>query len=338
MSAREHDGLVVAAVDAGGLALVRAEEARELWTPELVAERRAANRSLRHDRERRGETLREFGVLTLPRLWEAGDVQVAHHEAADARIRTRAAARRRLVADLAAHARRRARIGRDSRGMVVGFDLHQLVELHLLEAVGVVRRRREHLRGETLHNRGVVLVGDERALSVLLVGVLDHPEEGVLLLLPVDDELGTEDFVAAVLGVDLSEHHELRVRGIAPGGLEALGEILHLGLANREAKRDICLADRLHAASEHVERDAGLRRWAVEEVVEVGVHALCHAVVERRNRLTFLKWRERRFPEGLRFRRSGTLAASAKGNAIADAALDARNALQAAVAEDVGGL
>ena len=335
MSAREHDGLVVAAVDAGGLALVRAEEARELWTPELVAERRAANRSLRHDRERRGETLREFGVLAFPRLREAGDVQVAHHEAADARVGARAAAGRRLVADFAAHARRRARIGRDSRGMVVGFDLHQLVELHLAELVDVVRglwlvvrgswltnhetritNHVKHLRREALHHGRVVLVGDERALSVLLVGVLDHPEEGVLLLLPVDDELGTEDFVAAVLGVDLSEHHELRVRGVASRGGERLGEVLHLGLADREAERDICLADRLHAAPEHVERDAGLRRRTVEEVAEVRVHAFGHAVVERAEC-------------GRRHRGR---------NVEADAALDAHDALQTAVAEDVGRL
>ena len=316
VSARKHDGLVVAAVDARRLAFVRAEKAGQLRTPELVAERRAADRALGHDRERRGEPLRELGVLALPRLRVAGDVQIAHHEAADAGVGTRATARRRLVADLAAHARRRAGIWRDRRRVVVGLNLHQLVELHLLEAVGVVRRRHEHLRREALHHGRVVLVGDERALPVLLVGVLNHPEEGVLLLLPVDDELGAEDLVAAVLGVHLSEHHELRVRGVAPCGLEALGEILHFGLADREAERDVRLADRLHAASEHVERDAGLRRRTVEEGVEVRVHALGHAVVKRTE------------SHGRHHRR----------HVEADAALDARDALKAAVAEDVGGL
>ena len=330
VSARKHDGLVVAPVDARRHALVRAEEARELRTAELVAERGAADWAFRHDRERRGETLWKFRVLALPRLRVTGDVQVAHHEAADARVRARAAARGRLVADFATHARRRARVGRNRRRVIVGFDLHQLIELELAEAVGGTTGnsgfsgiRAEYLGCEAFHDRRVVLVGDERALPVLLVGVLDHPEEGILLLLPVDDELRAKDLVAAVFGIHLTEHHEFRVRGIAPRRLEALGEVLHLRLADRETERNVRLANRLHAASEHVERDAGLRRRTVEEVVEVRVHALGHAVVQRANALA--DWESRHL---------GGLC----GNAIADAAFDARDALETAVAEDVGGL
>ena len=197
--------------------------------------------------------------------------------------------------------------------MVVGLDLHQLVELNLLEAVDVFLLRQEHLGLVALDHGGVVLVGDERALAVLLVGVLDHPEERVRHLLAVDDELRAEDLVAAVLGVHLAEHHELGVGGIAPRGLEAVREILHLRLADRKAELDVRLANGVHALLQHVERAAGLRRRTVEEIVERVVDALGHLVVEGRK----------------------GLAGNRRGNGEADAALDAGDALQTTVAEDV---
>ena len=208
--------------------------------------------------------------------------------------------------------------------MVVRLHLHELVELHLPEAIhmllagGAPARpvRQEHLGLEALHDGRVVLVGDERALPVLLMGVLDHPEERVRHLPAVDDELRAEDLVAAVLGVHLAEHHELGVGGVASGGGEALREVLHLRLADRKAQLGVRLADRRDALRHHVEGAAGTRRRAVEEVVERVVDALGHPVVERVQEL-----RVRTVERGL--------------DPEADAALDTGNAREAAVAEDV---
>ena len=86
MASRKHYRLVVAAILSRHVALIRAEEAGELRTAELVSERRPAYRTLRHDLKRRREPLRELSVYALPRLRRAGDVKVAHHEAADARV------------------------------------------------------------------------------------------------------------------------------------------------------------------------------------------------------------------------------------------------------------
>ena len=268
VSARQHNRLVVAALQPVLLMLVGAEEARQLRTSEFVAERCAADRSFRHDLERRRETRRTLAVVLLPRLFAARNAQVRNHEAADARGGARTRTRRRLVADFAAHARRRARIGRDGRWVVVRLHLHQLVKLHLLEAVGTkclvlgawclvaprtphkaLGTRHEKFRLEALHHRGVVLVGDERPLAVLLVGVLDHPEERILLALPVDDELRPEDLVAAVLGIDLPEHHQLGVGGVAVRRLEGVGEILHLRLGDRKPQLHVRLADGRNAAT-----------------------------------------------------------------------------------------
>ena len=284
-AAGEHDRLVVAAQLARDLALVGAEEAAELRTPELVAERRAAQGAVRHDLQRRREARREVRELALPRLREAGDAQVGDHEAADAGDRARAGPRRRLVADLAADARRRARERRDRRRVVVRLDLHELVDLVALERVGVrLRVDREDVRLEARHHGRVVLVGRERVLRTPLVGVLDHLEEALGLPLAVDDELGPEDLVAAVLGVHLAEHDEFGVRRVALRLLERLGEIPHLLLRDRQADLGVRLANRRDALLQDVVGAAGLRLGDGEEVGDVVVDALGHLVVERGQR------------------------------------------------------
>ena len=170
--------------------------------------------------------------------------------------------------------------------MVVRLDLHELVELVLLERIAVVLRvDGENVRLEARDDRRVVLVGGKRILRTLLVGVLDHPEERILLLLPVDDELRAEDLVAAVLGVDLSEHDELGVGRVASRLLEALGEIFHLRLGNRKADIDVRLADRLDALRQDVIGAARPRIVHVKEVVDLPVDALRHLVIQRRRPL-----------------------------------------------------
>ena len=63
-------------------------------------------------------------AVVLPRMDEVGDPQVRDGEPGDAGLAAGAASRRRLVADLATGARRRAREGRDRGGVVVGLHLH----------------------------------------------------------------------------------------------------------------------------------------------------------------------------------------------------------------------
>ena len=283
-AAGEHDRLVVAPRAAVGLRLERAEEAAELRAAELVAERGAADRALDHDRERRGEA-RGGARLALPRQRVAGNAQVRDHEAADAALGARADAGRGLVADLAADARRGAGEGRDGGRMVVRLHLHQDVDLVLLEAVdargGVPHER---LRAEALDDAGVVRVGHERALRVRLVRVADHLEERELLGRAVERPGRVEDLVAAVLGVHLAEHHDLRVGRVLAGLGAAVGEVVDLVRVEREAELDVRLLDRGAALGEHVEDAARLRLARREDVGKVVVDALRHAVVQRGER------------------------------------------------------
>ena len=281
-AAREHDRLVVAAKLARNLAFVSPEKAAELRTAELVAERRTANGTIDHDLERRRKARREGRELALPGLRKAGDAEVRHHEAADARDSTRALACRRLVADFTANAGCGAGERRDRSRVVMGLDLHQLVESVLLEAVFVrLGVDRENVGPEASYDGGVVLVRAQGVLRTLLVRVLDHLKERLRLFLAVDYELGAEDLVAAVLGVDLAEHHELGVGRVASSGGKALGEILHLGLGDRKTDLGVRLADRLDALRHHVVSAAGLRVGDVKEVGEIVINALGHLVVER---------------------------------------------------------
>ena len=324
MSASKHDGLEVAAVQTVLLMLISTEEAGKLRTTEFVAESRAADGTFRHDLERRRKTGRTLAVVLLPGLLGAGDAKVGNHEAANTGCGARTRTSRRLVANLAANASSRARIWGDGGRVVVRLDLHELIELNLLETVGMALAvRLEHVGLEAFNDGGVILVRNKSSLAVLLVRILDHPEERILLALAVDDELSAKNLVAAVLGVHLTEHDELGVGRVALRRLEGVGKILHLRLGDGKAKLNVRLANCLDAAAKHVELAAGLGRQNVKEIVKVEIHAFGHAVEKRRKRRLHL------FETCRESRCTGT------AHREADCALNTLDALHAAVLEDI---
>ena len=158
-----------------------------------------------------------LAVVLFPRLFEAGDVEVGHGKAGQARFRTRTFARRAFVADFSARTRRRACKRRDGGRMVVRFHFHDDMRVFLVEAVALVFRR---IRIETLDFRAfdhgrVVFIGDDRAFGMRVVRIAYHAEEGFGLFFAVEDEIGVEDFVAAVFAVCLREHHQFNIGRIA---------------------------------------------------------------------------------------------------------------------------
>ena len=130
---------------------------------------------------------------------------------------------------------------------------------------------------------GVVLVGGEDAFAVEVVGVLDHLEQRLVLLLSVDVPGGVENLVAAVLGVGLREHHELDIVGVAFEAGEGVDEVVDFVVGEGEAEGRVGLDEGGAALGE--DGDAGHRaRLLVAEEgvagVEVGEDDLRHAVVE----------------------------------------------------------
>ena len=223
---------MIAAVHAVDGLLEDAEEAAESRPPELVVEGSRTQRRLDHDVQWGGEVTRCAECLALPSLFGAGDAQVGDGETGQPGLGLGPAARRPLVADLAARAGGGTGEGRDGGRMVVRLNLHQDVNLAVAPCVSA--RGVRHALGQPArahrpgHDRGVVLIGHDRPGTSDLLGVPDHPEERSRLHLTVDDEVGVEDLVPAVLGVGLGKHRQLDVRGIARQASEGRDEIVDL--------------------------------------------------------------------------------------------------------------
>ncbi len=321
----DHDGLVVAA-DLGAacardLHLESAEVAGDVGPAELVVEGRAADGALQHDVQRRCDARRLAEVL-LPRLDGARQLQVRDRKAREPRLGLRPAPGGSLVADLAAGAGRGAGMGRDRRRVVVGFDFHQDADRLAVKGIDVgLGVGEEQSCGRAFDDGGVVAVGRQHAIWAGLGAAADHLEQRLRLCFAVDDEVGVEDLVAAVLAVGLREHHQLDVAGIAAERLEALHEVVDLIGRQRQPHGSIRGLDGLAASAEHVDGRERLRCRVVEEprrLLLAVEHGFRHAVgdgVSQRGRIGHLA-RHR----------------------VPDAALDALDFGEAAVVRDVGRL
>ena len=226
-AAGNHNRFVVAANLTVKLLFKSAEVAQEVRAAEFVVERRAADGAFNHDVQRRGNVFR-LAVVLFPRLFEVGNVEVGHGKAGQARFRTRTFARRAFVADFAARARCRACKRRNGGRMVVRFHFHDDMGVFFVETVALVFRR---IRIETLDFRAfdhgrVVFIGNDRAFGMRVVCIANHAEKGFRLFFAVEDEIGVEDFVAAVFAVCLREHHQLDIGRIALQSLIVFNQII----------------------------------------------------------------------------------------------------------------
>ena len=101
--------------------------------------------------------------------------------------------------------------------MVVRFHFHDDMGVFFVETVALVFRR---IRIETLdfcafdYGR-IVFIGNDCAFGMCVVCIANHAEKGFRLFFAVEDEVGVEDFVAAVFAVCLSEHHQFNIGRIA---------------------------------------------------------------------------------------------------------------------------
>src|SRR5690606_41208294 len=107
------------------------------------------------------------------------------------------------------------------------------------------------------HYRGVVGVGGEHVVPGLLVGVLDHGEQGLFLVHPVNRPGGVEDLVAAVLGIGLGKHHQLHVGGVAAEGAEAVVVVVDLVVGEGEAEAGVGLHQGRATAADHIHPGEG---------------------------------------------------------------------------------
>ncbi|MNQ47520.1 hypothetical protein D3C85_613650 [compost metagenome] len=126
-----------------------------------------------------------------------------------------------------------------------------------------------------------------------------------------------------MLGVGLGEHHQFDVVRIAPQAVETADQVIDFVFGQGQAQLDVGLFQGGAATAEHIHRGQRLGFGVTEQrrgVLHIGQHQLGHAVMQ-----------QVRGPLQLGF-------AQLAGNVVGDAALDALDLRQAAVARDVAGL
>ena len=217
--------------------------------------------------------------------------------------------------------------------MIVGLDLAENVNVLLVRSIFVRDRIGEKAASAgASEDGGVVLVGGEDALGVQRVGVFDHLEQRLVLGLAVDGPRGVKNFVAAVLGVGLGEHHQFDVVRVAAEGGEGGDEVVDLVVGEGEAEVLVGGDEGAAAGGEHRNGVHRARLLLAEERgagIEITEDGFRHAVVEFG-------------AEG--FELGGVEGGKRKGDGgtieldgVGDHAFEALDGRQAAEARDVGG-
>ena len=166
-------------------------------------------------------------------------------------------------------------------GPVEGFDgSGEVVRLGFQRQHGRDGARDEEIRpvsrsgGELLYGRPgvkghVVLVGRDKTVRVDGRRALDHCKEAMGLLNAVDDELASENLVAAVLRVDLRESEHFAVGQLAPQSVAQVVQVTHLVVAEGKTFATVVVRDVVD-----IDDGFGLPSGGEEALVEPVVEAL----------------------------------------------------------------
>ena len=65
------------------------------------------------------------------------------------------------------------------------------------------------------YHRGIVFIGGQDIVGILLEGIFNHAKQGFWLYFPINRPLRIKNLVAAMLRVGLGKHHELNIGRIA---------------------------------------------------------------------------------------------------------------------------
>ena len=65
------------------------------------------------------------------------------------------------------------------------------------------------------YHRGIVFIGGQNIVGILLEGIFNHAKQGFWLYFAINRPLRIKNLVAAMLRVGLGKHHELNIGGIA---------------------------------------------------------------------------------------------------------------------------
>ena len=243
-TARKHNGLMVTVTGSGHIVFKHTEVTQNIGATEFVIKGGSTQRTVRHDRERTGDTtgftvnlIAMFGLnrhilIRFPILGRIRQLQRRHCKTAKTGLRTSTATGSPFVTNFTARTGRSAREGRNRRGVVVRFNLKDRVRQFLFFGKDTTERFSFGCSGvQTRHfcafeNSCVIRVGHNGAVRMCLMRFANHAEKRFFFILTVDCPLGVKDFVAAVLGIGLGKHHEFDVCRITLGFRKGLGQII----------------------------------------------------------------------------------------------------------------
>ncbi|MNZ86825.1 hypothetical protein D3C78_1056620 [compost metagenome] len=135
----------------------------------------------------------------------------------------------------------------------------------------------------TFHYRRVVLISRQNVVRRFFHGVFDHLEQRLRLFFAVDNPVGVENLVAAVLGVGLREHIEFDVVRIAVQLHERILQVINLVICQCQTQTQVGINQGLTAFTQQIHALYRRRLMVREEffcVIQRGEDALHHAVVQ----------------------------------------------------------
>ena len=97
------------------------------------------------------------------------------------------------------------------------------------------------------------------------MGVPDHGKQRMILLRTVDFPAGVKNFVTAVLGVRLREHHQFDVPGVTPQRRECVDEVADLVFRQRQTQFSVSPRQGRSASGQQVDFVIGSGRGALEQ-------------------------------------------------------------------------
>ena len=248
-------------------------------------------------------------------------------ESVQAGLRFGAAAGRALVADFSARTRSRTRKRRNCRGMVVGLDLHQRMGRFGRVPVRPVLIRIKARDIDAFHDGRVIRIGNYSSTGIGSVRVPHHAEQRLVLFLSVDDPVGVENLVAAMLRIGLREHRQFDVRRIASHTREILDQVVDFIVRQRQAHCAVGLHQRGATACEEIDRRQGFGLDVAEQVrclIQRAEYRLGHAIVNQRQQSPTVRF--------------GKFSRRAPDNVAGNTPLDAVHGPKAAGMGNVGGL
>ena len=219
-AARQHNRFVIAVMNAGGDTFEIAKITANRGAPEFIIKRRRTNRCIQHNLQRRGDARRsQFRAFPCARV--IGQAKMRHRITDHARFWFAAATGRAFIADFAARTGCRTGKRRNRGRMIMGFDfgdkMRRFTPVTENTAVGVGKKSIGKLSAQ---HRRIVAVGDQSAVTTLRMGLANHRKRRLLASLPVDAPIGIENFMAAMFGIDLCEHHQFDIAWIASQSLK----------------------------------------------------------------------------------------------------------------------